>query len=66
VTPELWVASVLRRRAEAMAWTPGLILDYARLLQVVVEPVPEQTSPTWSRLRRLSIRRAARARIRTT
>jgi hypothetical protein len=21
-----------------MAWTPGLVLDYARLLQIVVEP----------------------------
>lgn len=65
VTPELWVAGVLRQRAEAMAWTPGLVLDYARLLQVLVEPTPEQISPDWSRLRRLSIRRAARARTRT-
>lgn len=40
VTPELWAAGVLRRRAEAMAWTPGLVLDYARLLQIVVEPAP--------------------------
>ncbi len=38
LSPELWAAGVLRRRAEAMAWTPGLVLDYARLLQAVVEP----------------------------
>jgi uncharacterized membrane protein HdeD (DUF308 family) len=38
VTPELWAAGVLRRRAEAMAWTPGLVLDYARFLHVVTEP----------------------------
>ncbi|MDB5655172.1 MAG: putative rane-bound protease [Tardiphaga sp.] len=62
VTPELWVAGVLRRRAEAMAWTPGLVLDYARLLQVVVEPAPARASPTWSRLRRLRLRRVALAR----
>lgn len=28
--PELWVASQLRKHAEAMAWTPGLVLDYVR------------------------------------
>lgn len=39
LSPELWAAGVLRRRAEAMAWTPGLVLDYARLIQSVVEPV---------------------------
>ncbi|MET0706662.1 MAG: DUF308 domain-containing protein [Tardiphaga sp.] len=66
VTPELWVAGVLRRRAEAMAWTPGLVLDYARLLQVVVEPAPARASKTWSRLRRLSLRRTALARRRGT
>jgi uncharacterized membrane protein HdeD (DUF308 family) len=59
LTPELWVAGVLRRRAEAMAWTPGLILDYARLLQIVVEPQRAQGTTRWSRLRRLSFRRAA-------
>jgi len=66
VTPELWVAGVLRRRAEAMAWTPGLVLDYARLLQVVVEPAPARASKNWSRLRRLSLRRTALARRRET
>lgn len=60
VTPELWVAGVLRRRAETMAWTPGLILDYARLMQVVVEPRPARSSRL-AQLRRLSFRRAALA-----
>jgi uncharacterized membrane protein HdeD (DUF308 family) len=64
VTPELWVAGVLRRRAEAMAWTPGLILDYARLMRIVVEPRPAATR--WSRLRRISFRRAALAHSRGT
>ena len=40
VNPELWVASLLRSRAEAMAWTPGLVLDYARALSAVIEPPP--------------------------
>lgn len=39
--PELWIAAHLRRRALNMAWTPGLVLDYARALRAVVHPVPE-------------------------
>jgi uncharacterized membrane protein HdeD (DUF308 family) len=31
-SPELWVAAELRARARAMAWTPGIVLDYARAL----------------------------------
>ncbi len=30
--PELWIAAQIRRRALMMAWTPGLIMDYARAL----------------------------------
>ena len=36
--PDLWLAAVLRARAEAMTWTPGLVLDYARAIRRVVEP----------------------------
>ena len=36
--PELYLATVLRRRAYTMTWTPGLVLDYARALQQVTEP----------------------------
>ena len=36
--PELYLATVLRRRAHTMTWTPGLVLDYARALQQVTEP----------------------------
>lgn len=39
--PELWIAAQIRRRALNMAWTPGLVLDYARALRAIVEPVPE-------------------------
>lgn len=40
VNPELWVAAQLRRHAESMAWTPGLVLDYARSLRVAIDPPP--------------------------
>jgi uncharacterized membrane protein HdeD (DUF308 family) len=38
--PELWVAAQLRKHAEAAAWTPGVVLDYARTLRVAVNPPP--------------------------
>jgi hypothetical protein len=40
VNPDLWIAAVLRARAESMTWTPGLVLDYAHSLQAIVEPAP--------------------------
>lgn len=40
VNPELWVAAQLRKRAEAMAWTPGFALDYARALKAAIHPTP--------------------------
>ncbi|MEO8935514.1 MAG: DUF308 domain-containing protein [Burkholderiaceae bacterium] len=39
-TPELWVAAQIRKRAVTMAWTPGLTLDYARALSMLVDPRP--------------------------
>ncbi|TCT07566.1 HdeD family acid-resistance protein [Aquabacter spiritensis] len=41
--PDLWVAVMLRQRAETMTWTPGYALDYARVMQRLVEP----TTLTW-------------------
>lgn len=38
IYPELWAASMIRKRAETMAWTPGLVLDYARALSAIVDP----------------------------
>lgn len=35
--PQFWLLRLVRGRAEAMTWTPGLVLDYARLLRSVVE-----------------------------
>ena len=40
VTPELWVAAQIRKRALTMAWTPGLTLDYARALSMLAVPRP--------------------------
>ncbi len=40
VTPELWVAAQIRKRAATMAWTPGLALDYARALSMLADPRP--------------------------
>ena len=40
LTPELWVAAHLRKRAATMAWTPGLTLDYARAMSMLVDPRP--------------------------
>jgi uncharacterized membrane protein HdeD (DUF308 family) len=48
INPDLWVAALLRARAESMTWTPGLVLDYARALRAIVEPQP---SPWRRRLR---------------
>ena len=36
--PDLYLATLLRKRAQSMTWTPGLVLDYARALHRVVEP----------------------------
>ena len=40
VNPELWVAAQLRKHCESMAWTPGLVLDYARSLRVAMDQPP--------------------------
>lgn len=57
-TPELWVAAQLRHRARTMAWTPGLVLDYARALRVVTHP----PSINWFGMLALGLRMARRAR----
>lgn len=40
LTPELWVAAQIRKRALTMAWTPGLTLDYVRALSMLADPRP--------------------------
>lgn len=41
--PELWIAAQLRKRATTMAWTPGIVLDYARVLHSLVHT----KKPSW-------------------
>ena len=36
LSSELWIAAQMRSRAAAMAWTPGIVLDYARALSYIV------------------------------
>ncbi|WP_273773076.1 HdeD family acid-resistance protein [Brucella intermedia] len=35
--PHFWMMRIIRGRAEAMTWTPGMVLDYTRLTFQVVE-----------------------------
>lgn len=35
--PDIWVASLIRSRADAMSWTPGFVLDYASALSRIVD-----------------------------
>jgi uncharacterized membrane protein HdeD (DUF308 family) len=53
VTPELWVAAQIRKRAVTMAWTPGLTLDYARALSMVADPRPYG----WLKVARMALAR---------
>ncbi|OON41853.1 MFS transporter [Izhakiella australiensis] len=40
LVPELWIAAQVRKRAQMMAWTPGLVMDYSRALYALVHPLP--------------------------
>lgn len=37
INPNLWVAALVRSRADAATWTPGLVLDYAKPLAKLVD-----------------------------
>jgi uncharacterized membrane protein HdeD (DUF308 family) len=60
VTPELWVAAQVRKRAATMAWTPGLTLDYARALSMLADPHPSG----WVKMARLALRTMHESRMR--
>jgi uncharacterized membrane protein HdeD (DUF308 family) len=57
-TPELWVAVQIRKRAETMAWTPGLTLDYARALSMLADPRPSG----WIKMARVAVIKTHRLR----
>ncbi len=63
-SPELWMAGLIRQRAQTMAWTPGLVLDYARALNAVLSPPPLSWSTRVARsFRWLRAGGAARERV---
>jgi uncharacterized membrane protein HdeD (DUF308 family) len=49
-TPEFWAAAFLRNGARSMTWTPGLVLDYARALSALIDPVSPVPSIAWRRV----------------
>ena len=58
LTPELWVAAQIRKRAMTMAWTPGLMLDYARAMSMLADPRPF----AWWQMSQATLQRMARLR----
>jgi uncharacterized membrane protein HdeD (DUF308 family) len=50
---EFWVACQIRKRAETMAWTPGLVRDYARALSTIADWSPS----SWELLAQRFLRR---------
>lgn len=56
MSPEFWAAAVLRNGAGAMTWTPGLVLDYARALSTLVDPVTPLPAIPWQGVRRRLVR----------
>lgn len=55
LNPDVWAAGYIRSQAKTMCWTPGMVLDYARALQRVVEssrtPWPVRALDFFRRLR---------------
>jgi MFS family permease/uncharacterized membrane protein HdeD (DUF308 family) len=58
--PAMWLLALWRARAEAMTWTPGLVLDYGTTLQHVLEGRRQQWfARLWDARRRFEERRRA-------
>lgn len=58
--PSMWLLALWRARAEAMTWTPGLVLDYAQTLQHVLERRHQRwMARLWVAKRRFEERRRA-------
>ena len=53
LVPELWAAAAVRQRARTMAWTPGLLHDYALAMRALQDPPPSGLAA----LARLPLRR---------
>ncbi|MCJ2082602.1 HdeD family acid-resistance protein [Methylobacterium sp. J-090] len=52
LSPEFWAAALMRNGAGAMTWTPGLVLDYARALSALIDPVSPVPALGWHGVRR--------------
>jgi MFS family permease/uncharacterized membrane protein HdeD (DUF308 family) len=60
--PAMWLLALLRARAEAMTWTPGLVLDYAKTLQHVLAGRRQRWfARLWEMRHRFESRRRAEA-----
>lgn len=51
MSPEFWAAALLRNGAGTMTWTPGLVLDYARALSALVDPISPVPAIRWQSVR---------------
>ncbi|WP_244473046.1 DUF4105 domain-containing protein [Methylobacterium sp. Leaf100] len=56
LSPEFWAAALMRNGACAMTWTPGLVLDYARALSALIDPVSPVPAIRWQGVRRRLLR----------
>ena len=45
VSADMWAAASIRARANALSWTPGLVLDYVMLLQRITDPAQADRTP---------------------
>ena len=57
VHPDMWLAGSVRVRAESIAWTPGLALDYASAIRRITHPRQDFRLRSW---RREKVRRESR------
>ena len=47
--PDMWLAGSVRVRADSIAWTPGLAMDYASALQRITHPRQDLRLRLWRR-----------------
>lgn len=57
---EFWVACRIRKQAEVMAWTPGLVRDYARALSAIADPSPAPWQALAQKVQQIAGRRQVR------
>lgn len=50
--PDMWLAGSVRVRADSIAWTPGLALDYASAIRRITHPRQDLRLRVWRRWKR--------------